>query len=135
MARQQVLEELKYEPNTCVFYESPRRVLDTVKLIVKVLGPQRQIVLAKELSKTFETFYGDSAQNCVEWLEQDPNHQRGEFVLMVAGEKPLQEQISPEAIQLLRLLKKDLPLKKAAAITAEQYGLKKNTLYQFGLTL
>lgn len=134
-ARQQALDELKHEPSTCVFYESPRRVLDTVKLIAQMLGEQRKLVLAKELTKTFETFYSGTAQQCVDWLQADTNHQRGEFVLMVSGEKQDQNQVSPEAHQLLMLLMGDLPLKKAAAITAEHYGLKKNILYQLGLTL
>ena len=135
MARQQALESLLHESSTCVFYESPRRVLDTVKLIGQVLGEQRRLVLAKELTKTFETFYSGTAKECMDWLQADLNHQKGEFVLMVAGEKQDQTQVSPEAIKLLTLLMKELPLKRAAAITAEQYGLKKNILYQMGLDL
>lgn len=135
LARQQALEKLKAETCTSVFYESPRRVLDTVKLIVEVLGEQRQMVLAKELTKTFETFYSGSAGSCVSWLEEDANHQRGEFVLMIAGKKTDQTQVSPQALKLLTSLMKELPLKKAAAITAEQYSLKKNHLYQIGLEL
>lgn len=135
VAREQALESLKAESATSVFYESPRRVLATVKLISKVLGENRPVVLAKELTKTFETFYTGSAEACVAWLEEDTNHQRGEFVLMIAGEKRDQTQVSPEALKLLTLLMKELPLKKAAAITAEQFSLKKNHLYQLGLEL
>lgn len=135
VARQQALEKLKTETCTSVFYESPRRILDTTKLIAQVLGGERKLVLAKEISKTFETFYSGSADACVEWLEEDSNHQRGEFVLMLAGDKTDQTLVSAEALKLLTLLMKDLPLKKAAAITAEQYGLKKNQLYQIGLEL
>ncbi|MDU0354058.1 16S rRNA (cytidine(1402)-2'-O)-methyltransferase [Paraglaciecola aquimarina] len=133
LARQQALEKLIKQTRTSVFYESPRRILDTVKLIAQVLGSERRLVLAKELTKTFETFYSDSAGACVTWLEEDANHQRGEFVLMVAGDKPDQSDVSAEALKLLSLLMKELPLKKAAAITAEQFGLKKNQLYQIGL--
>ncbi|WP_158971550.1 16S rRNA (cytidine(1402)-2'-O)-methyltransferase [Paraglaciecola sp. L3A3] len=135
VARQNALGKLIKQPNTCVFYESPRRVLDTVKLIAQVLGNDRRIVLAKELTKTFETFYSNTAEACITWLEADINHQRGEFVLMVAGDKSDQTEVSAEALKLLTLLMKVLPLKKAAAITAEQFGLKKNHLYQIGLDL
>lgn len=135
VAKQQALQRLLTQTSTCIFYESPRRVVDTVKLIVAELGPDRDMVLAKELTKTFETFYSGTAQECVTWLEADANHQRGEFVLMIAGQKQDQTDVSAEALQLLKLLISELPLKKAAAITAEQFGLKKNQLYQLGLEL
>lgn len=135
VAKQQSLQRLLTETSTCVFYESPRRVVDTVKQIVAELGDNRKMVLAKELTKTFETFYSGTAKSCVAWLEADTNHQRGEFVLMIAGEKPDQTEVSADALKLLKLLLKELPLKKAAAVTAEQYGLKKNHLYQLGLEL
>lgn len=135
VAKQQALQRLLTETSTSVFYESPRRVADTVKQIVSELGEERQMVVAKELTKTFETFYSGSAQACLIWLEADTNHQRGEFVLLVAGEKQDQTEVSADALKLLKLLMKELPLKKAAAITAEQYDLKKNHLYQLGLEL
>lgn len=134
-AKQQALEVLLTETSTSVFYESPRRIVDTVKSVIAELGAERQLVLAKELTKAFETFYSGSAEACLSWLEADANHQRGEFVLMIAGEKPSQTEVSADALKLLKLLIKALPLKKAAAITAEQYGLKKNHLYQLGLEL
>lgn len=134
-AKHQALSTLLLESATSVFYESPRRIAQTVADIVEVLGPEREIVLAKELTKTFETFFGGSAGDCLTWLTSDPNHQRGEFVLMVAGVKISQTEVSTEAISLLKLLMKELPLKKAAALTAEHFNLKKNTLYQLGLEL
>ncbi|MEO9944195.1 16S rRNA (cytidine(1402)-2'-O)-methyltransferase [Paraglaciecola sp.] len=135
MAKQQALQKLLVETMTTVFYESPRRVVDTVKQVITELGSEREMVLAKELTKTFETFHSGTAQACLNWLEADTNHQRGEFVLMVAGEKPNQSEVPAEAINLLKLLMNELPLKKASAITAEQFGLKKNQLYQLGLEL
>jgi 16S rRNA (cytidine1402-2'-O)-methyltransferase len=135
VAKQQALQRLLTETSTSVFYESPRRVADTVRQIVAELGEDRQMVVAKELTKTFETFYSGNAQACLIWLEADVNHQRGEFVLMIAGEKQDQTEVSADALNLLKLLMKELPLKKAAAVTAEQYNLKKNHLYQLGLEL
>ncbi|MEP1552001.1 16S rRNA (cytidine(1402)-2'-O)-methyltransferase, partial [Paraglaciecola sp.] len=135
VAKQQALQKLLVESMTTVFYESPRRVVDTVKQVITELGSEREMVLAKELTKTFETFHSGTAQACLNWLEADTNHQRGEFVLMVAGEKPNQTEVPAEAINLLKLLMNELPLKKASAITAEQFGLKKNQLYQLGLEL
>ena len=135
VAKQQALQRLLTETSTSVFYESPRRVAGTVKQIVVELGEDRQMVVAKELTKTFETFYSGSAQACSTWLEADTNHQRGEFVLLIAGQKQDQTEVSADALNLLKLLIKELPLKKAAAVTAEQFGLKKNQLYQLGLEL
>jgi 16S rRNA (cytidine1402-2'-O)-methyltransferase len=135
VAKQQALQRLLTETSTSVFYESPRRVADTVRQIVAELGENRQMVVAKELTKTFETFYSGNAQACLIWLEADANHQRGEFVLIIAGEKQDQTEVSVDALNLLKLLMKELPLKKAAAVTAEHYHLKKNHLYQLGLEL
>jgi 16S rRNA (cytidine1402-2'-O)-methyltransferase len=135
VAKQQALQRLLTESSTSVFYESPRRVTDTVKQIVTELGENRKMVIAKELTKTFETFYSGTALACLTWLEEDANHQRGEFVLMIAGEKQDQTEVSADALNLLKLLVKELPLKKAAGVTAEQFGLKKNQLYQLGLEL
>ncbi|WJG08697.1 16S rRNA (cytidine(1402)-2'-O)-methyltransferase [Aliiglaciecola sp. LCG003] len=135
MAKQQTLGLLKAEIATTVFYESPRRIVNTLEAIIAVLGPERKVVIAKEITKAFETFYADTAENALAWLLDDPNHQRGEFVLMVAGVKIDGEDLPQEALSLLESLIKELPLKKAAAITAEHYGLKKNALYQYGLSL
>ncbi|NCP65520.1 MAG: 16S rRNA (cytidine(1402)-2'-O)-methyltransferase [Paraglaciecola sp.] len=132
-ARHTVLQGLAHEGATTVFYESPRRIAQTVSDITEVLGAQRQLVLAKELTKTFETFFSGEAASCLRWLEEDANHQRGEFVLLIAGAKVATDDMPPEALLLMTRLMQDLPLKKAAAITAEHYGLKKNALYQLGL--
>lgn len=135
VAKRQALDALQYEPATCIFYESPRRILDSVKILVESLGQDRRVVIAKEITKAFETFYAGRATAVLDWLEADDNHQRGEFVLMVEGIKPDSDTVSEEAMLLLTRLMKELPLKKAAAITAEVYGLKKNALYQLGLSL
>ncbi len=134
-AKQQVLDSLAQESATAVFYESPRRIADTVSAIVDVLGDDRRVVLAKELTKAFETFYVGTAANALEWLLVDSNHQRGEFVLMIGGHINNSADIPAEALALLISLIAEMPLKKAAAITAKHYDLKKNALYQIGLEL
>ncbi|MBC3765272.1 16S rRNA (cytidine(1402)-2'-O)-methyltransferase [Neptunicella marina] len=133
LAREQALTVLQQETATVVFYEAPRRVLDTIKLVQQVLGDERQLVLAKELTKTFENFISGRAQDVIDWLQADEVHQKGEFVLMIAGAQIDASQIPPEAIALLKQLKEELPLKKAAAIVAAHYDLKKNDLYKIGL--
>lgn len=135
VARREALEGLRGTDMTTVFYESPRRVAETLAMLVDVLGVDRPVVLAKELTKTFETFCSGSAAHVLAWLNQDPVHQKGEFVLMVSPSEQAVSEVPAEAASLLALLMQELPLKKAAALTAKHYDLKKNELYQLGLTL
>lgn len=132
-AKREKLASLSEETQTMIFYESPRRIQDTVKQIIDILGAERKLVVARELTKMFESFYVLPAAQMLDWLNSDENFCRGEFVLMVAGCEKSQGEISAEVIKLLTLLKNELPLKKAAAITAEIHGLKKNDLYKWGL--
>lgn len=135
VAKQTILEKLKAETATTVFYESPRRVVATLEAIIEVLGENRKVSLAKELTKTFETFYHNTAEGVLNWLKEDPNHQRGEFVIIIEGVQIDTSDLPLESLSLLKMLMAELPLKKAAAITANHYGVKKNALYQYGLTL
>ena len=134
-ARKDKLENIAEEDRTLIFYESTHRILDTLEDIQAVLGEERYIVLAREMTKTWETITGNTIKNLREWLLEDPNRTKGEMVLIVEG-KPKSDnndEISPQAVKALELIAEELPLKKAAAIVAELYGYKKNALYQFGL--
>lgn len=133
-AKQEALASLANEPMTAIYYEAPRRVKDTLTVFSE-LFPERIVVVAKELTKHFETFKKGTAQELISWLEEDEAHSKGEFVLMIAGEKSVDTDMPKDAIELLKLLMKDLPLKRAAAAVASHYDLKKNKLYQLGLTL
>ncbi len=133
-ARLDKIESLKDEPRTLVFYESPRRLLDSVAALVAVLGDERRLVVARELTKTFETIHSLPAGEMLLWLKEDSNRSRGEIVLMVAGYRPdSDDELSAEVLRTLTLLRSELPLKKAAALTAEIHGVKKNALYKYGL--
>ncbi|MCW9697896.1 MULTISPECIES: 16S rRNA (cytidine(1402)-2'-O)-methyltransferase [unclassified Avibacterium] len=133
-ARCDKLENLAKEDRTLIFYESTHRILDCLADIEKVFGAERYVVLARELTKTWETIYGDEIGALRQWVSDDPNRSKGEMVLIVEGNvKCEEESFSPQAIKALALIAKELPLKKAAAIVAELYGYKKNALYQFGL--
>ena len=134
-ARKDKLENIAEEDRTLIFYESTHRILDTLEDMQSVLGEERYIVLAREITKTWETITGNTIKNLREWLLEDPNRTKGEMVLIVEG-KPKSDnndEISPQAVKALELIAEELPLKKAAAIVAELYGYKKNALYQFGL--
>lgn len=132
-ARQDCLVKLLDEPRTMIFYESTHRLLDTLNDMQTIWGANKQIILAKELTKTWETIVSFKVNELINWLNEDTSRQKGEFVLIVQGHIKCDDDINPQAISTLKLLQKELPLKKAAAITAEIYGLKKNQLYQIGL--
>ena len=134
-ARKDKLENIAEEDRTLIFYESTHRILDTLEDMQSVLGEERYIVLAREITKTWETITGNTIKNLREWLLDDPNRTKGEMVLIVEG-KPKSDnndEISLQVVKALELIAEELPLKKAAAIVAELYGYKKNALYQFGL--
>jgi len=131
--KQDKLKALVDETRTMVFYESPRRIQDTVQQIITILGADRKLVVARELTKMFESFYSLPASEMLEFLNQDANHCRGEFVLMVSGVQKDEEGIPQVALNTLTLLKEQLPLKKAAALTAQIHDQKKNELYKWGL--
>ena len=128
------LAEVADELRTLIFYESTHRILDTLEDMQKMLGADRYVVMAREMTKTWETIYGDTLENLIAWLNEESNRIKGEIVLVVEG-KPEQadEAFSAQAVKLLGLLCQELPLKKAAAIEAETFGYKKNALYQYGL--
>lgn len=134
--RIQQLQQLAKVTHTQVFYESPHRIVATVDDIVSVMGSDRQLVLARELTKTFETIYGAKASEVQAWLAADHNQQKGEFVVLLEGAAPEQlHDIGLKEERMLKLLLAELPIKKAAAITASLTGHKKKALYDRALEL
>lgn len=128
------LSELVNESRTLIFYESTHRILDSLADMQQIFGADRYVVMARELTKTWETIYGAPLSELIEWLAQDSNRIKGEIVLVVEGKpQTANEEISLQAVRLLQNLANELPLKKAAAIVAETFGYKKNALYQYGL--
>ncbi|MCQ4270789.1 16S rRNA (cytidine(1402)-2'-O)-methyltransferase [Pseudomonas kuykendallii] len=134
-ARRARLEQVKEEPRTLIFYEAPHRILECVEDMRAVFGDERQAVLARELTKTFETIRGLPLVELHEWIAADSNQQRGECVVLVSGwQAPEGEDaVSAEALRVLDLLLGELPLKRAAALAAEITGVRKNLLYQVAL--
>ena len=129
------LEQVREEPRTLIFYEAPHRILECLEDMQAVFGDERPALLARELTKTFETLKGLPLGELREFVAADSNQQRGECVVLVAGwTAPQDEQaISSEAQRVLDLLLAELPLKRAAALAAEITGVRKNLLYQAAL--
>ena len=135
-ARRKVLQSLKTQTVTLVLYEAPHRIVECIEDIAQVLGSERRITFARELTKTFETIYTCPVSHASAWLQADANQQRGEFVLLIEAEPPQETQeISEEAQRVLKCLLADLPLKQAVALATEITQLKKNDLYELALAL
>ena len=127
------LRELEKEPRTLIFYESTHRLLDSLQDMVAVLGPARYVVLAREITKTWESIHGAPVGELLAWVQEEDNRRKGEMVLIVEGYHAEEEALPPEALRTLALLQAELPLKKAAALTAEIHSVKKNALYKYAL--
>ena len=132
-ARHDKLTELKEEPRTMIFYESPRRLQFTLDALVTIMGPEREVCVAREITKAFESITTKPVGELAAWVQEDSNRSRGEIVLLVSGYRSIGTEIPAKTLNTLTMLAAELPLKKAAALTAEIHGGKKNALYKWGL--
>jgi 16S rRNA (cytidine1402-2'-O)-methyltransferase len=133
--RKKVLQELAAVPETVVFYEAPHRILDTLKDSVEVFGAEHSGFIARELSKTFETYLHGTLAELVSIVEADSNQQRGEIVLVLACREETESTVTVDGERVLRLLLAELPTAKAAALTAKITGGDKKQFYQMALAL
>lgn len=135
-ARRTALESLRELPFALVFYEAPHRVTECVAALAAVLGGGREIVIARELTKLFETIHRCPLDQAGSWLAADANRQRGEFVLIVsAAQAEAAAGLPAEAVRVLQLLLAELPLKQSVALAAAVTGARKNELYARALAL
>jgi 16S rRNA (cytidine1402-2'-O)-methyltransferase len=134
-ARRARLGQVKEEPRTLIFYEAPHRILESLEDMREVFGGERPAVLARELTKAFETLKGLPLAELCAWVAGDSNQQRGECVVLVAGWQAPEGDaaVNAEALRVLNLLLEEMPLKRAAALAAEITGVRKNLLYQVAL--
>lgn len=135
VGRRAKLELVKEEPRTLIFYEAPHRILECLQDMELVFGADRPALLARELTKTFETLKGLPLGELRAFVEADSNQQRGECVVLVAGWTPPEDEdvVGAEARRILGLLLEEMPLKRAAALAAQITGVRKNLLYQVAL--
>lgn len=130
-ARQASFEALRNETRTLVFYESSHRIEGFLQDLVAVLGAERELVIARELTKLYESFYRDTAQNLLTRLRFDNDMQRGEFVVLVKGSTEVVEEGSIAVSSVLQaLLDEELPINQVAKIAARITGQAKNKLYR-----
>ncbi len=135
-ARQAVFQRLREEGRTLIFYESPHRILESLKDMCQVFGDRREAVLARELTKQFETLHSGTLADLLERVGRDANQQLGEFVILIHG-VPRAEQaaVDEETERVLKILLDELPVSQAAALAAKITGLKKNKLYEYALII
>ncbi|MFT3741754.1 MAG: 16S rRNA (cytidine(1402)-2'-O)-methyltransferase [Gammaproteobacteria bacterium] len=134
--RQRRLEALLQGPSTLIFYEAPHRILSLMQLLMSLLADSRQVVLAKELTKTFETIMSGTAIKIYQWLSENPLHQKGEFVILIEGAPKSEEpEISAQDLNTLKVLLADLPVKQAVSLGSKITGIAKNRLYALALKL
>lgn len=134
LAREKALQALVGETRTMVFYEAPHRVLDTLEAMRQIFGDIREAVIARELTKAFETIRLLPLVELVEWVRADSNQQRGEIVLLVRGaDESKKAELDAESERVMKLLLAELPPKRAAAVAAEITGVNKKLLYNWSL--
>ncbi|RLA02891.1 MAG: 16S rRNA (cytidine(1402)-2'-O)-methyltransferase [Gammaproteobacteria bacterium] len=134
-ARQQILQKLQAETRTMIFYESPRRLQATLKDMITEFGADRRVCLARELTKLHETIETHPLSQLLEWVTADSQQQKGECVLLVEGAQQQQSADEVEILRVLSILLEDLPVKRAATMTAALLKIGKNEAYQLALKL
>ncbi len=130
--RQQVLESLKGRGETLVFYEAPHRVVVTLEAMRNIWGGMHPCVVARELTKKFEQFVGETLDEVVHYFGTHPEKVRGEFVLLLGPDHAFQAETELEATQLVlieQLLAHQVSPKTIVAVLTSAYGLRKNEVY------
>lgn len=128
------LKMLAKESSTLIFYEAPHRILATLEDMVVQLGETRKAVLARELTKSFETIQSGTLASLLAEIKAGLIPERGEMVLVVQGVEEIDAAIlSKEAIQILEILLEELSVKQASLLTAKITGIHKRILYDYAV--
>lgn len=132
-ARIHFMEGFLGRAGSIIFYESSHRILDSLRDMMTVFGGQREVVLAREITKTFETIKKAPLEALLAWVADDENQRKGEFVVIVEPGRADTDQVRIEVEKVLDILMAELPLKQASALTAQITGAKKNQVYKMAL--
>ena len=135
-ARVKLLKSLVGRTETSIFYESPKRILATLTDMHSIYGDSREVCLAKELTKVFETIQTDSIPNLIDYLTIDQNHQKGEFVILISATDKINiAEAETQLNSLLPILCAELGASKAAKLAAKITGIDKKQCYKRALDL
>ena len=133
--RARVLRELSAQPFALVFYEAPHRIVDSIVALADALGKDRRILVARELTKLFETLHHGTLAGAAAWLKANPGEQRGEFVLVVAGAEAVHSATAADGERVVEILLEGLPVRQAAQLAAKLTGGRRNELYEAALRI
>ena len=134
-ARREQLKNLFNETRTLVFYESPHRLLETLQSMAEVFGGDRQAVVARELTKHYESFLHQPLSALLSYYETHADECRGEIVILVSGADISVSDETTAALPTLEILLQELPLKQAVTLAAKITGARKNGLYEKALII
>jgi len=135
-ARVKLLKSLVGRTETSIFYESPKRILATLTDMHRIFGDSREVCLAKELTKVFETIQTGSIPNLIDYLTIDQNHQKGEFVILISATDKINiAEAETQLNSLLPILCAELGASKAAKLAAKITGIDKKQCYKRALDL
>ncbi len=129
-ARQAHLRELATEARTLIFYESSHRIVVSLADMRDAFGADRDAVLARELTKLFETVIGEPLAQLAARVAADPDQQRGECVVLVAGCSESPDARVAEGRRVFELLREELPPARAAKLAAAITGAPRQSLYR-----
>lgn len=134
-ARKTFFEALKNEPRTLIFYESSHRVEETLRDMAEIFPPTRRLVIARELTKRYETIVEIEVGAATSVLEADPEMRLGEFVLLLegAGDRSASDELTADQLRILKLLMSENSLKTSVKLTAEITGARRERVYQAAL--
>lgn len=133
--RAQLLSRLALMTATLIIYEAPHRILETAEALTTAFGEKRRVVVAREISKLFEQIHRCKVSELTAWLTATPEHQKGEFVVLIEAAEVSDQPDMSEATRVLKILLESQTVSQAAALAARITGLKKNTLYDLALKL
>lgn len=133
-ARRQRLQLLKNETRTIVFYEAPHRILACIEDAISCFGSERQAVVAKEITKLHENIQRATLAGILGWLSSDRDLSKGEFVVVIQGDKADQFD-TQEANRVLKILLADHSVKEAAKLTSEIMQGNRNVIYKLAMDL
>ena len=136
-ARRAWLASLSSAPGAIVFYEAPHRVRASVDDLLVAFGPARRLVVARELTKAFETIAAMPLGEAPAWFAQDANRERGEFVLIVdeSDAEQAAAALGPDAERWLAALLAELPPARAARIVSAVTGVARDAVYARALAI
>ena len=133
--RQTKLVALEQEDRTVILYESPHRILDLFNLLVDILGEERKVTVAREITKNFETIRQGKLKELNAWINENPVQQKGEFVVILKGAEEMKEEGALESERVLKILMSELPLKQAVSLTVDIANGNRKKIYSLALQI